>query len=277
MWLLAAICAQQACAGEAVSVTREGDEAMLGLRNGLTHQSVRVKPSAGMAIGKIASCRAGTSNVVVVWEEIATNGSDADICAQMFSLDGAAQWGTNGIAVNRFRGRQQAPAVAVSIRGDVWVVWQSDSAKHNNIWCQRIRPDGRLAWAMPVAVCTAVGEQTQPAIAEDADGQMVIAWEDRRNGNSDIYGQRIDADGTPAGPQDGWAIETGPGDQTDVRLECDATGHARWIRWTDRRTTASAPVQVQTDLTRLSIPEPTLSLLALVFGYILLQRRHAAH
>jgi hypothetical protein len=219
--------------------------------------------------------------VVAVWEECSADGTDSNIRAQLFDAAGRPVWpARDGIIVNDFRGRQTAPRVAGNARDGFYVVWQSDSAGKNNmnIWCQRITPAGQLAWSAPAAVCTDAALQRQPAVAVEQDGAALIAWVDYRHGNADIYGQRIEADGAPLLTEDGVAIERAPGDQTHVRFG-GAQPQALTIAWDDHREGFSAPVRVETDVSRLPIPEPTVMALLLgvaLAGAALRAHRHAA-
>ncbi|MCX7847134.1 MAG: hypothetical protein N2595_03780 [bacterium] len=201
------------------------------------------------------------SNIVVAWEEAPLNRSDTDIHAQMFSPSGQPLWGPSGIVVNNFRGHQRSPRVTALPDASIVVVWQSDSAgpHNNNIWCQLILPNGRLRWDTPAPVCTARGDQCAPVIATDQDTGVLIAWEDYRHGNADIYAQRIDLDGAPLGPEDGVPIEDAPGDQRNPRFVTSQTG-SLLLLWDDYRPGFATPVQVQSDLTHLPIPEPDFSL-----------------
>lgn len=215
-----------------------------------------LRAAPGRLIGGADACWSERHSVIVVWEESPADGSDTGIYAQRFDAGGAPQWGPTGIVVNDFRGHQRAPRVA-AVPGGAVIVWQSDSAgpQNNNIWCQYILHDGRARWQTPAAVCTARGDQRAPAIATDLDMGVVIAWEDYRKGHADIYAQRIDLDGAPLGSEDGVAIEDAPGDQANPRFIRGADG-ALVLVWDNYRPGFSAPVQVQSDLTHLPIPEP---------------------
>ena len=50
-----------------------------------------------------------------------------------------------------------------------------------------------------VAVCVAAGDQFRPAVTTDGAGGVLVFWYDVRSGNSDIYGQRVRADGSEIG------------------------------------------------------------------------------
>lgn len=46
------------------------------------------------------------------------------------------------------------------------------------------------------AICTEINDQTEPTIVSDGSGGAIIVWTDYRAGTySDIYAQRIDANG----------------------------------------------------------------------------------
>ena len=65
-------------------------------------------------------------------------------------------------------------------------------------------------------------------------GGAIIAWDDRRNGNWDIYVQRIDADGNSLWASNGVAACVDEADQTGPRIASNMTGGA-YITWTDYR------------------------------------------
>src|SRR3990172_8080162 len=59
-------------------------------------------------------------------------------------------------------------------------------------------------------ICTASGQQSSLQIVSDGAGGAIITWHDLRSGssNSDIYAQRIDADGNVQWAKDGIPVCT---------------------------------------------------------------------
>ena len=55
-------------------------------------------------------------------------------------------------------------------------------------------------------IVTAANEQTQQSMASDGKGGAIIAWQDSRGTNPDIYAQRIDAWGNVKWAANGIAI-----------------------------------------------------------------------
>ena len=91
------------------------------------------------------------------------------------------------------------------------------------------------AWILGgTAVCTAVNGQGNPWIIEDDIGGTIIVWVDYRNGNADVYAQRLDASGNSLWTTDGVAICTATGNQEVARHTTDGSGGAI-IVWHDTR------------------------------------------
>jgi hypothetical protein len=200
-------------------------------------------------------CMTPASNLLVVWEETLQDNTDSDIYALLYRPDGGLVWRT---PVNRFRGKQKNPKAVALPDNSVMIVWQSDSAgaQNNNIWAQRILHNGLPLWKTPVPVCAYTGNQVHPALALDLDGSVIVAWEDFRDGHADIYGQRIELDGSPVGPEDGVSIEAAPGDQKDIQFMYSSGKKATSIMWNDYSSGLATPVQVEIDIERIPIPEP---------------------
>ena len=197
---------------------------------------------------------------LVVWEEFGENSNDIDIVAQKFGPGSLKLWGGKNVPITTFRGNQKNPKVVPLLDGGAYVIWQSDSAGENNIniWCQRLLTTGNKAWNTSVSVCVAPGNQINPSVAKDAEENLMIVWEDYRSGNADIYGQRIEPDGSPLGVEGGTAIEIAPGNQTDVKFKIDSKGAPASILWNSQRRGFSEPIRIETDLSLLPIPEPVL-------------------
>ena len=98
---------------------------------------------------------------------------------------------------------QQRPSVAVAADGDFVVVWESadQDGSGKGIFGQRFGADtSPLGDEFQVNTYT-TGSQYSPAVASSANGDFVVVWPDGMQDGSatGIFGQRITADGTPAG------------------------------------------------------------------------------
>lgn len=93
-----------------------------------------------------------------------------------------------------------------------------------SVWAQWA-PDG-------VPVCTVSGDQERPAIIPDGSGGAIVAWEDYRSGDYDIYVQRIDAAGEERWTAGGVAVCVISGTQYAPQTVSDGSGGVI-VTWQD--------------------------------------------
>jgi hypothetical protein len=137
----------------------------------------------------------GQGGAIIIWED-GTTGS-RDIYAQRVDSSGARLWDTLGVPVIRSAGDQTKIQAVSDDAGGVIVTWQDNRNGNNDIYTQRLNPNGQRLWdTLGVQVCVWSGEQTAPEMCQDGSGGAVIAWQDARNGNNDIYAQRVSASGS---------------------------------------------------------------------------------
>ena len=97
-----------------------------------------------------------------------------------------------------------------------------------DIYAQRMKSNGYEKWASNgVAICTNTLMQKSVAIAGTGiDGSAIITWEDNRNGNWDIYAQKIDSSGNVLWATDGIVICNKTTAQKSPKLISDNAGGA---------------------------------------------------
>ena len=81
---------------------------------------------------------------------------------------------------------------------------------------------------------TAGDPQSNYHVIPDGSGGAIFAWEDERNGNTDIYAQRIDGSGGMLWAADGLPVCIAANDQIEPCLVSDGSGGA-FISWRDQR------------------------------------------
>jgi hypothetical protein len=93
-----------------------------------------------------------------------------------------------------------------------------------------------LLWASWIQdgspVCTAVMDQYYPRVTSDAAGGAIIAWQDLRNGNWDVYAQRVNAAGVAQWTDNGISISSAVGSYPLCDITSDGSGGA-FITWSD--------------------------------------------
>ncbi|MEO0107555.1 MAG: hypothetical protein ABIK62_00030 [candidate division WOR-3 bacterium] len=169
------------------------------------------------------------ANYLVAWEDY-RSGEYADVYVTRLSPLG--------------RVLDPAPVPLVTLEGDqdkvaacfdgtnYLVVWEDGrSSGDDDIFACRVTTAGSVLDTGGIAVSDWGDDQGQPAVARGSAGCLVV-WEDRRNGQMDIYGARLAPDGTVLDP-DGILISGATGLQWRSDVAFDGTN---WlVVWQDSR------------------------------------------
>jgi hypothetical protein len=149
--------------------------------------------------------------------------------------DVGAQWGHDGTVVSSFTGAQTRTRIVSDGEGGAIIVWEDLRNGDSDIYTQRMDMWGRSLWlAHGVAICTASGAQQYPEVVPDGTGGAIIVWDDGRNGDKDIYSQRVDASGAVLWVADGESLCTAADDQSGPEMATDGAGGAI-VTWEDNR------------------------------------------
>jgi hypothetical protein len=162
-------------------------------------------------------------NFVVAWQSD-PSGADEEVVARVYHTTGAAQ--TAEIAVNTTTaGGQTAPAVATDASGNFLVAWQSADADGSGVFARCFDAAGTAACAEFPVNATTANAQDSPAIAAEAGGAFMVAWESlAQDGDGEtIVARRFDAGGTPQGGE--FTVNTTTaGDQSRPAVAAAAAG-----------------------------------------------------
>ena len=155
-----------------------------------------------------ATAMDAAGNFVIVWQ---SGGQDAPpslspgIFGQRYNAAGAPV-GPEFLVNTVTDGSQTLPAVAMNPSGDFVVAWEGgDAAALKGVFAQRFNAAGVKQGPEFRANTHVDGQQANPAVAIDADGDIVIAWQsfgqDHPLPGTDygIYAQRFNAAGAPQG------------------------------------------------------------------------------
>lgn len=85
-----------------------------------------------------------------------------------------------------------------------------------------------------VVVSNMTNTQNAPVVASDGQGGAIVAWADYRNGNADIYAQRLSSTGVALWTSGGRAVSLAANHQLAPRIVADGAGGAI-IVWHDLR------------------------------------------
>ncbi len=111
----------------------------------------------------------------------------------------------------------------------VWHEWREETLY--DIRATRVSADGTVLDPAGISVCVDSSDAMYPAVCFGGSDYLV-AWQDYRNGEADIYAARIAPDGTVLDPG-GFSVSLGPDDQE--RPAVTFNGVRYLVVWQDRR------------------------------------------
>ncbi|MEN6575282.1 MAG: hypothetical protein ABFD90_02980 [Phycisphaerales bacterium] len=181
-----------------------------------------------------ATAMDSAGNVWVVWDQTsAAHGTDIYIA----SLEPDANAFEASESVAATANNERRPAIAVDANDIVYVVWEYQDP--NTGWDILISSYDGNTWSTPVAIAQEdpndPADQTAPSIAVDTERQpnvIYVAWEDTRNGNSDIYLASSADDGATWEERQ---ITTNSASQTEPAVSVDEESGGVAVIWTDSR------------------------------------------
>lgn len=151
----------------------------------------------------------------------------------------SARWTADGTAVSSAAGPDSAAAIVSLGSGRSAVVWVEGAATRR-VRARILDVDG--APTIPdTYLCTGAGSQGSPAAIADGAGGLIVAWEDTRNGATDIYAQRMDGSGNLLWGTAGVAACTATAEQVKPVLAGYGTGGAI-VAWEDHRAGAGPAI-----------------------------------
>jgi hypothetical protein len=170
----------------------------------------------------------GAGGAIAAWRDarVATDDVYAQHIDARGDVDGA--WPVDGRALTLASGPQSALAIHSDGAGGAVVAWTDDRTGVEDVYAQHVLASGVNDTAWPVdgrGVSTAPHFQQTPAVLDDGNGGTLLAWQDFRNGQYDIYAQRIGRHGYLGTPEPELvSVEDVPNDQGGaVKLSWDAS------------------------------------------------------
>ncbi|MCB2198185.1 T9SS type A sorting domain-containing protein [bacterium] len=172
-------------------------------------------------------------NMCVVWSD--TRLGDRDIWAQLIGPDGTHLWEEGGVLVVQEYSRQEDPNVTSDNNGNwviTWVDYRDDILveEKGDIYAQKLNGDGERQW-QDSGVPLRVVEEPQLWVQgfPDGNGGVVTIWVGGPDGQANLFGQRIDADGNILWDENGIVLAGGDGNQgtlggSDYTADTDDAG-----------------------------------------------------
>jgi len=172
---------------------------------------------------------------IIAWEDYRSGVSN--IYAQKIDGMGVPSWIIDGkVLAGPSTQNQLNPDIAPDGSGGAVVVWQETDGVNYYVKAQRVDSAGGFPWGLlGIVVSSGLAPKEFPKTVNDG-GMFMITWYDFRNGNCDIYAQRLDINGNIASGWDvnGSTVTLAIGDQKEPKIVPDGFGGAI-IVWMDLR------------------------------------------
>ncbi|MFX1297946.1 MAG: hypothetical protein ACFFD2_24245, partial [Promethearchaeota archaeon] len=179
-------------------------------------------------------CSNEDDGAIIVWRDRRNELSGGDIYAQRFHKTGTRQWTANGTAVCTAINRQYKPVICSDGLGGAFISWVDERAGDQKIYIQRVTElESKPFTANGTIIDPLGGDQSEVKICSDSANGAFIVWVDNKNGNNDIFAQRIDKNGNLL-----WLNETEvcteSNHQREIQIINDGQG-GLIITWEDSR------------------------------------------
>ncbi len=159
--------------------------------------------------GSIKLVPDGGGGAILTWDD-PRSGTEYDIYAQRVNASGTMQWAPDGVVVSSAPNHQFVPRILPDAGGGSLIAWTDARSGNYDIYAQRLDGTGVALWtANGVAISTAANSQDIITVAPAGSG-MIVAWEDARGSNLDIYIQGVSSSGSLCGAPATPGSVTGP-------------------------------------------------------------------
>lgn len=177
-----------------------------------------------------------SGNIYSAWTD--RRNGDQDIYMSKFDSAGTPLW-TDDIIANNNSGtsNQYQPSIAIDRDGYVYLAWTDERNGNTDIFLGKFNASGTPIWSPTNIIGASTSSaQYQPSLAVSSSSKLYLAWTDERNGNQDIYAQKIDTNGMKL-----WAddmrinINNDISDQYNPYIAMNPLTDRPYVTWQDNR------------------------------------------
>lgn len=174
----------------------------------------------------------GSGGAVVAWLDM--RNAKLEIFAQRLNASGTAQWTANGVAVSTAAVSPADLRITGNNSGGAIISWSDARSGNSLVYAQKLNASGVGQLAADGAVlASSTFNQYYPRITSDGSGGAIVVWTDYRNGDADIYAQKINSSNTLVWTASGKPVSTVVAQVDDYPiLAPDGSGGAvvSWLR-----------------------------------------------
>jgi hypothetical protein len=133
----------------------------------------------------------GATGAIVAWYR--NRGGNAGIRAQRVNTAGAILWAADGVLICAAVWDEWYPRIISDGAAGSIVAWVDSRGGNDDIYAQRLNSSGDFEWPLDgVLVSQMTNWYAPPEVIGDGSGGVIVTWADGRNGEADIFAERVD-------------------------------------------------------------------------------------
>jgi predicted lipoprotein with Yx(FWY)xxD motif len=186
----------------------------------------------------------GYGGMIVAWYDERSE-MGYQIFAQRLDSDGNELWTSNGVLACMTPGSLGNIRLVPDGQGGAIISWQDWMVGPNTVFAQRIDGTGTPLWAADGDTVSLSGMYTfSYNMIADGAGGAIFFWMDERNGDVDLFGQRMSPGGTKLWDPDGIPVCVYTGNQDAMNIISNGDG-TFILAWYDRRAGSNPDIYAQ--------------------------------
>jgi hypothetical protein len=181
---------------------------------------------------------AAGDGLVVIWEDLRVD-FIKNLYAQKYNSNGSLAWDSLGVVVGDYGNEQDQASLLIS--DGIYIPWREniDNYENQDIAIQKLSLDGEHLWGpQGTYVIQRPETQSDPAIAQLDNNNLLVAWADLNDYQNDIYMRRITTDGVAQDDALGYLVCNAPYCQYSPQI-VSMDNNSAFIIWTDARSSAT--------------------------------------
>ena len=177
------------------------------------------------------------NNIYVAWTD--ERNGQPDVYAAKYDSTGQASW-LNDVKINSQSGASAsyAPAIALDNNDYLYVAWTDERNGNGDIYLAKYNSSGQAVWSPDNIIVSADTDYNQkfPSLAITTADNIYLNWVDERNGNQDIYAQKLDTNGNRLWTDDPKInINSGSSSQNNPEIIINPFDNNAYAAWQDDR------------------------------------------
>jgi hypothetical protein len=144
-----------------------------------------------------------SGETLLFWDERNSGQSNWGVYGQKVTAAGTLAWGSEGRVYEPVDAAQEGRLRCVATADGAMAFWFAapvGDVVNNRVRGLRVNGAGDPVWPAAIDACSTISSKDDPEVAVAPDGAALLIWQDNRSDSGDVYGQRINTDGSLGNP-----------------------------------------------------------------------------